>query len=360
MSKLILENIWKKFDGDWILKDINLETNDNEFIVILGPSGCGKTTLLRIIAGLENPDKGRVILDGKDITNRSPKERNISMIFQNYPVYPHLSVYDNISVPLKLKKYPKDQIQDQVNSISEKVSIANLLSRKTSNLSGGELQRVAIGKALIKNPSIFLMDEPLSDLDTEIKIAVKHLIKTIHDKEEQLIFYVTHDQIEALSLADRIAILNDKEVVQFTNPSEIYNKPKNLFVAEFIGYPKINVMLCDILKENGNIKLLTSFGVIDIKFHKDKLSDYKNSKIFAGIRPEAIVVSVSNIDKNHLSAKIEKMEFMGNHYIIWLKESRDFKIVVNEGMNFHNFSDISFIIGENNLIFFDYKNHLRI
>ena len=188
MSILILENIYKRFSDDLILEDINIETNDNEFLVLLGPSGCGKTTLLKIIAGLEKPNKGDIYVDGKKITDIEPRKRDISMIFQNYPVYPHLNVYNNLAVSLKLKKRPKEEIQTEVETIAKKLGISHILIRSTENLSGGELQRVAIGKALIKKPKIFLMDEPLSDLDAHIKISIKEMTKKYTKRKKSFLF----------------------------------------------------------------------------------------------------------------------------------------------------------------------------
>jgi multiple sugar transport system ATP-binding protein len=332
MSVLMLEHIYKRFDKDWILEDINIETKDNEFLVLLGPSGCGKTTLLKIIAGLERPTKGRVYLDGEDITELEPQKRDISMIFQNYPVYPHLNVYDNLALPLKLKKKSKVEIREEVPKTANALNIGNLLTRSTENLSGGELQRVAIGKALIKKPRMFLMDEPLSDLDAQIKISVKEIIKKIHEEEKKPLIYVTHDHAEAISQADRIAVLNDRTIVQLDPPENIYNQPNNLFVAEFIGYPKINILECEIGENSDRLFLLTPIGKIDISTRRDVLSRYDKKSVIVGIRPERIriVKEIGESSNNTLSGSVRYSEFLGNQYLVWIKELSNFKILQNE------------------------------
>ncbi|MFB0562939.1 MAG: ABC transporter ATP-binding protein [Candidatus Lokiarchaeia archaeon] len=362
MSILILENIHKRFDEDWILEGINIETNDNEFLVLLGPSGCGKTTLLKIIAGLLKPTNGDVYINDQKITNIDPQKRDISMIFQNYPVYPHLDVYKNLALPLKLKKMPKKKMHAEVAKIAKKLNINHILNRATENLSGGELQRVAIGKALIKKPKIFLMDEPLSDLDAHIKILVKEMIKKIHEEEKKLFLYVTHNQAEAISQADRIAVLHDKKIVQLDAPDTIYNQPNDLFVAEFIGYPKINVFKCEIIEDSSRLLLSTPIGKIDISTKRDSLSNYQKKRVIVGIRPERlrIVEDVGKSFSNILSGSVKYSEFLGNQYIIWIKELNNFKILQGGLNRIRPNTKLNILVDLDSILLFDCDTRVRI
>ena len=239
-SSLKLEKISKRFEIDYVLKDFNLDISEGEFVAILGPSGCGKTTLLRIICGLEEPTIGKVFLDNHDITHDEPKERNIALVFQNYALYPHKSVYDNLSLNLKFSGYSKDIIQTKVNLIAKMLNIEGLLDRRPKSLSGGENQRVALGRAIIRNPKIFLFDEPLSNLDADLRIKMREELRSLHKELNATMVYVTHDQIEAMSLGQKIVILKSGVIQQVGTPESIYNEPTNRFVAEFIGYPKMN------------------------------------------------------------------------------------------------------------------------
>jgi len=362
MSILVLENIHKHFNNDWILEDINFETKDNEFLVLLGPSGSGKTTLLKIIAGLEKPEKGAVYVNGQEITDVDPQKRDISMIFQNYPVYPHLNVYNNLAMPLKLKKRAKKEIHTKVEAIAKKLSINQILKRYTEKLSGGELQRVAIGKALIKEPKIFLMDEPLSDLDAHIKILVKEMIQKIHKEEKKLFLYVTHDQAEAISQADRIAVLHGRKIVQLDIPEIIYNQPNDLFIAEFIGNPKINILEGEIIENSNGLFLSTAIGSIDVSNKKTTLKEYKKKKIIIGIRPERIriVEDSSEPSKFKLLGKVKHTEYLGNQSIVWLKELDNFKIL-QDGLTKKEpnmIVEIKFDI--DNILLFDHELRVRI
>lgn len=243
MSKIEIKNIDKSFENIVALKDISFKSKENEFITILGSSGCGKTTLLRIIAGLEKENSGKVLIDDEDITYKLPKDRDISMVFQTATLYPQKTVYENIAFPLKLEKMNKMEIHEKVVQLSKKIEINNLLDRKPNTLSGGQKQRVCIAKALIKTPKIYLFDEPLSSLDANLKDKMRKELKDLHRNTRAVFIYVTHDQSEALYLGDRIIVMNGGKIEQIGTVDEIYNKPANLFVANFIGNPKINVIL---------------------------------------------------------------------------------------------------------------------
>lgn len=243
MAKLLLENISKIYRNGFVaLKDFNLEIMNKEFIVLVGPSGCGKSTLLRVIAGLENISSGNLYINGKIANDLEPKDRDIAMVFQNYALYPHKNVYDNLSFGLKIKKTNKDEIDRKVKEVSQILNLESLLNRKPYQLSGGQKQRVALGRAIIRKPSVFLMDEPLSNLDAKLRTLMRAEINKLQKKLETTMIYVTHDQTEAMTMGDRIVVMKDGIIQQIGTPDEVYKSPNNIFVAEFIGTPSINLI----------------------------------------------------------------------------------------------------------------------
>ena len=242
MSKIEFKNINKSYGDNKVIKNFDVQINTGEFIVLVGPSGCGKSTLLRMISGLEKIDEGEILLDGKIINNLIPSKREIAMVFQSYALYPHMNVYENMSFGLKMEKKDKSEIDKKVNNAAKMLQIQNLLKRKPKELSGGQRQRVAIGRAITRNPKIFLFDEPLSNLDAALRSEMRVEISKLHKKINTNMIYVTHDQVEAMTLADRIVILNEGNIEQFSTPGEIYENPSNIFVAEFIGTPKMNII----------------------------------------------------------------------------------------------------------------------
>ena len=238
-------------DGTVAADNINLKIKEKEFLVLVGPSGCGKSTILRSVVGLQNITNGRIHIENNDITKLSPRDRDIAMIFQSYALYPHMTVYENLSIPLKLKKTPKNEIQTKIDEIASMLSINDLLKRYPRALSGGQKQRVAMGRALIRKPKVFLMDEPLSNLDAQLRVEMRSQISILQKKLGVTTIYVTHDQVEAMTMGDRVAIINDGKLIQVDSPSNLYNKPVNTFVASFIGSPKMNFFSYDeILKYN--------------------------------------------------------------------------------------------------------------
>jgi len=240
---LELKNISKSFaPSKPVLNNISLEIQDAEFLVLVGPSGCGKSTLIRIIAGLEQPDSGAIVFDGKDLTALEPKDRNLSMVFQNYALYPHKTVFENIAFPLQIANHPKQDSELVVKNIAEKLNIADLLERKPGQLSGGQRQRVALARALAKQPSIFLLDEPLSNLDAKLRMQMRQELFKLHKELNSTFIYVTHDQVEAMTLGDRVVVLHEGSIQQVGTPQEVYNKPANPFVASFIGSPPANLL----------------------------------------------------------------------------------------------------------------------
>jgi len=253
MSDVTLHNITKRFKDVTALDDVSFSIQDGEFFVLLGPTGAGKTTTLRVLAGLERPDAGTVLFDGVNITHFTPADRDVAFVFQQYSLYPTRTVYENLAFPLRspLRKWPKDRIDQRVKEVAEKLRITHLLERKTANLSGGEMQRVALGRALVRSPRVFLMDEPLSNLDAKLREALRIELQHLQKTERSTTLFVTHDQVEALTMADRIAVLNQGHIVQIGTPDDIYDRPVTTFVAQLVGIPRINLLPA--VRENGTL-----------------------------------------------------------------------------------------------------------
>ena len=284
MSEIIIKNLNKSYGDNKVINEFNIKITDGEFIVLVGPSGCGKSTLLRMISGLETVDKGEIFLNNNLINNLIPSKRGIAMVFQSYALYPHMNVYENMSFGLKMEKLSKNDIEKKVNEAAKTLQIQDLLNRKPKELSGGQRQRVAIGRAITRNPKLFLFDEPLSNLDAALRSEMRVEISKLHKKMNSNIIYVTHDQVEAMTLADRIVILNNGNIEQFGTPNEIYADPNNVFVAEFIGSPKMNIIKLE--KENIINNNTINFLNNQIVFENFNFND----EIYLGIRPEDISV----------------------------------------------------------------------
>ena len=275
-------------NGTGALEDVSITINDGEFVVLVGPSGCGKTTLLRMVAGLEDITEGEISIGKKTVNEVAPKDRDIAMVFQNYALYPHMSVYDNMAFSLKLRKLPKDEIDQKVKEAAKTLEISELLDRKPKALSGGQRQRVAMGRAIVRNPQAFLMDEPLSNLDAKLRVQMRAELGQLHTQLQTTTLYVTHDQVEAMTMGDRVAVIRKGELQQIDTPREIYSNPKNIFVAGFIGSPSMNFVYANVKGKKGSIEL--SFGDDKIAYNGpnlDKLREFENTEIVMGIRPEA-------------------------------------------------------------------------
>ena len=292
MASLNLEHIYKKYpNGFEAVKDFNLDIEDKEFIIFVGPSGCGKSTTLRMIAGLEDISSGTLKIDGKVMNDGEPKDRDIAMVFQNYALYPHMTVYDNMAFGLKLRKVPKDQIDTMVKNAAKILDLTQLLDRKPKALSGGQRQRVAMGRAIVRNPKVFLMDEPLSNLDAKLRVQMRSEIAKLHQRLGTTIIYVTHDQTEAMTLGTRIVVMKDGVVQQVDTPQHLYDDPGNLFVAGFMGSPQMN-FVDGVVKVNGSKACVTVAG-IDIPLTPAKAKavidgGYNGKTVTVGIRPEHI------------------------------------------------------------------------
>ncbi len=322
MANVILKNLTKKFKEVVAVDDMNIDIKDKEFAVLVGPSGCGKTTTLRAIAGLEEATTGEIYIGDKLVNDVQPKDRDIAMVFQNYALYPHMDVYNNMAFGLKLRKFPKKEIDQRVQEAAEILGIENLLKRKPKQLSGGQRQRVAVGRAIVRKPKVFLFDEPLSNLDAKLRVAMRAEISKLHRRLGATIIYVTHDQVEAMTMASRIFIMNDGRLQQSGAPLEVYKQPTNKFVAGFIGSPAMNFIDSKIIKENEDYFIdAESFKVKVPETFYSKISDYAGKEIIFGVRPEDLhdkQFASDIITSNIIKAKVDVIEPLGAEIIIYL------------------------------------------
>ncbi len=323
MAKVELLNVTKIFDNKvTAIKDASLTVEDKEFVVLVGPSGCGKSTLLRMIAGLEDVTAGEIRIEDRIVNYVSPKDRDISMVFQNYALYPHMSVFENMGFGLKLRKYSKQEIKKRVNEAAEILNIRELLDRKPKALSGGQRQRVALGRAIVRNPKVFLFDEPLSNLDAKLRVQMRIEINRLHTQLKSTMIYVTHDQIEAMTMGDRIVILKDGVIQQVDSPLNLYNDPANLFVAGFIGSPSMNFFKGQIVDENG-YRFKNDFLNFTLpRSIKDELDKLEIGNVIVGVRPEHIKDQTA-VKNNQLSEpqqiRVDVIEPVGNEVFVYFK-----------------------------------------
>lgn len=287
MASVLLRGITKRFDEVVAVNSINLEIADREFLVLVGPSGCGKTTTLRMIAGLEEITEGEIFIGDQLVNDVDPKDRNIAMVFQSYALYPHMKVFDNMAFGMKIRKVSKEDRETRVRKAASILGIENLLKRKPKQLSGGQRQRVALGRAIVRDPQVFLFDEPLSNLDAKLRVQMRTELKKLHERLETTAVYVTHDQVEAMTMGNRIVVMKDGIVQQVGKPLEIYKKPSNLFVAGFIGSPSMNFIPCRLLEENSCLFIITEDLKIPLPADKaEKLRSTRETEFIFGIRPE--------------------------------------------------------------------------
>lgn len=364
MSTVLLKNATKIYEGGNVaVQNVNVEINDKEFVVLVGPSGCGKSTVLRMIAGLEEITSGEIYIDGKIVNNIPPKDRDIAMVFQNYALYPHMSVFENIAFGLKLRKYDKNEIKQRVEEAAAILSLQDYLQRKPRQLSGGQRQRVAVGRAIVRKPKVFLFDEPLSNLDAKLRVQMRTEISKLHKNLGATMIYVTHDQTEAMTMGDKIVILKDGEVQQTGKPMELYDKPVNKFVAGFIGSPAMNFI-------NGRIVLFDKlFFVIDtdnVKIELDEkyrktLSTYRDKEITIGIRPEYFLLSNEKSPIEEIPVKLEIAEPMGNETLLYFTLQGAQMIARGNPNQYYKAGDAySLHINKNKIHFFDQENGVAI
>lgn len=338
MAKVVLKNLTKRFGRVVAVRDLSLEAKDKGFLVLLGPSGCGKTTILRCIAGLEAPDKGEIYIGDRLVNDLPPKERDVAMVFQSYALYPHMTAFENMAFPLKMRGIPKDEIKRKVKDVAELLKISHLLERKPKQLSGGEAQRVALGRAIIREPKVFLMDEPLSNLDAKLRVYMRAELKRLQQHLKITTIYVTHDQVEAMTMADEIAVLNQGILQQIATPDELYNHPKNMFVAGFIGSPPMNFIKATLMAKKG--KFFLAAENFELELDEDLaeiLREKEGLEVVIGVRPEDLKIVGKSEGK--IPGKVFMKEPLGsevivdvkvNDELIKIKESPSFKLEIGD------------------------------
>jgi multiple sugar transport system ATP-binding protein len=348
MADVVLKQVAKCYDNseELAVKPLNIEIKDNEFIVIVGPSGCGKSTTLRMIAGLEDISSGELYIDGKLVNDVEAMDRDIAMVFQNYALYPHMSVYGNISFPLKMKGVNKKEIKSKVDEIAQVLQLTELLDRKPGQLSGGQKQRVALGRAMVRNPKVFLLDEPLSNLDAKLRVEMRSEIVDLHRKLETTFIYVTHDQTEAMTMGDRIIVLKDGVLQQIDTPINIFKFPESKFVANFIGTPQMNIFQSELVVNDTEITIKIGDKYLPIGDEiRSRLKDGISSQVvYAGVRPEDFIISNAE-DKDSIRCRIENAEVLGSEtHIYFSLPEHDKWIVARVDTSLGlNFGDVVFL-----------------
>lgn len=333
MASLSLKHIYKKYPGGvTAVSDFNLEVKDKEFLVLVGPSGCGKSTTLRMIAGLEEITEGELRIGDRLVNDVAPKDRKIAMVFQNYALYPHMSVFENMAFGLKLSKVPKDIIKKKVEEAARILDITHLLDRKPKALSGGQKQRVALGRAIVRDPQVFLLDEPLSNLDAKLRATMRTELTKLHNRVGTTFIYVTHDQVEAMTMATRIVVMKDGLIQQVDSPQKLYDEPVNLFVAGFIGTPQMNFMDGKLEKKDGGLYFIYEGNQIKLpesKANAPELQEYIGKEVVVGLRPEGIFDDPDTIAKypdSTLTADVEVTELMGAEIYLYLTVGEEGKL----------------------------------
>lgn len=327
MSRVLLKEVTKTFSRRVVAVDrLTLEVKDKEFFVILGPSGCGKSTILRLIAGLEQPDSGEIYIGDKLVNQVAPKDRDVAMVFQNYALYPHMSVFENMAFALKLRGFSKDEIYSRILNAARVLGIEELLNRKPAELSGGQRQRVAVGRAIVRNPKVFLFDEPLSNLDARLRVGMRAELARLHQQLAVTVIYVTHDQVEAMTLGERIGVMKDGKLLQVAEPKVIYDRPINKFVAGFIGSPPMNFFVGKIVGEDSPCFVHPAFTIDRIRFGQNA----KFKEVILGIRPEHIQIITEGGGRRTEDggqAIVEVVENLGNEAVIYLKLGQEQVVV---------------------------------
>lgn len=363
MAEVKLVNVSKIYENNVVaVKDVTFTVEDKEFVVLVGPSGCGKTTTLRMIAGLEEISKGELFIDNVLVNNVPAKDRDIAMVFQNYALYPHMTVFENMAFGLKIRKLPKDEIRRRVEEAAKILGIENLLDRKPKQLSGGQRQRVAVGRAIVRKPKVFLFDEPLSNLDAKMRVQMRTEISKLHQRLEATMIYVTHDQTEAMTMGDRIVVMKDGVVQQIDTPLNLYNRPINKFVAGFIGSPAMNFIEGKIYESQGLI--FNSFKgslKFELSSEFEYLRKFKDKKVIAGIRPEDFLIQSSQKDSCSLSVNVEVVEPMGSEsFVYFMLDEIQFVARIPSHVIVKPNQTFTFYFNPNKVHFFDGETELRI
>lgn len=364
MADLQLKNIYKIYENKiTAVNDFNLHIKDKEFIVFVGPSGCGKSTTLRMIAGLEEISKGDLYIDGITMNNIPPKDRDIAMVFQNYALYPHMTVYDNMAFGLKLRKFPKEEIKNRVTEAARILNLEEYLDRKPKALSGGQRQRVALGRAIVRDAKVFLMDEPLSNLDAKLRVHMRAEIIKLHQRLQTTTIYVTHDQTEAMTMATRLVVMKDGVIQQIGTPKEVYEKPVNIFVASFIGSPSMNFFNVKMVGDKVSIGN-NSFDIPEKKLQKIRELKYQNKEVILGIRPEDIHINLDSSTQsgaNSFTSRVDVAELMGAETILYFNfNGQEFIARANTRSEFQHGQDIELSFDLNRAHFFDKESNKRM
>jgi len=327
MSSVSYRHVYKRFGDVTVVTDLSMEIADKEFVVFVGPSGCGKSTNLRMLAGLEEITEGEILIGDRVVNDVPPKDRDIAMVFQSYALYPHMSVYDNMAFGLKLRKTPKSEIDRRVKEAADILGLAQLLDRKPKALSGGQRQRVAVGRAIVREPSVFLMDEPLSNLDAKLRVTARAEISKLHKRLGTTFIYVTHDQVEAMTMGDRIAVLSDGKLMQIDSPRNLYNVPANIFVAGFIGSPSMNFFDSTLVGEEGNLYIDTGdFRVQVPDGRKGPYNAYVGKEVVFGMRPEHVHApefAPPNVKGAPMEGTVEVVELLGHEQHLFVNAGRN-------------------------------------
>ncbi len=360
MAKVVIKDVVKKYNEVLAVKNANIVCEDKEFLILVGPSGCGKTTTLRMVAGLEEITSGEIFIDDKVVNDIPPKDRDIAMVFQNYALYPHMTVYDNMAFGLKLRKYPAAEIKSRVNEAAEILSIQRLLKRKPKELSGGERQRVAVGRAIVRKPKVFLFDEPLSNLDAKLRVQMRAELSKLHTRLQATMIYVTHDQVEAMTMGEKIVVMKNAEIHQIADPKSLYDKPVNKFVAGFIGSPSMNFIEGMVEEKKGGVYF--NEENFEVKVPDEMAGSLKGKdgeEVIMGIRPEDIydkVYAPNASADNTITATVEVVELLGHENHVFLttgktpliaKMDAEAEVEVNQ--------EIELVLDMNKIHFFDTK-----
>ncbi len=365
MASVSFRHVYKRFGDVSVIKDFNLDIADKEFMVFVGPSGCGKSTNLRMLAGLEEISDGDILIGDRVVNDVPPKDRDIAMVFQSYALYPHMSVYDNMAFGLKLRKMPKAEIDRRVKEAADNIGLSNLLDRKPKALSGGQRQRVALGRAIVREPAVFLMDEPLSNLDAKLRVSARAEISKLHQKLGTTFIYVTHDQVEAMTMGDRIAVLADGILQQADTPRNLYNEPVNIFVAGFIGSPAMNFFNGTLVSEEGRQFVDTGdFRVRIPENRKAAFEPYVGKEVIMGIRPEHVHApeyAPVNIEAAPISATVEVVELLGHELHLYLNSGKNSLVgTVDPRFGVHTGNKIDVVFDMDNVHLFDKATELAI
>jgi len=365
MSSVTYEHVTKRFGEVVAVNDLDIVIEDKEFLVFVGPSGCGKTTSLRLLAGLEELTEGNIYIGDRLVNDVPPKDRDIAMVFQSYALYPHMTVYDNMAFGLRLRKTPKDEIDRRVQEAARDLGIGELLDRKPKQLSGGQRQRVAVGRAIVRDPAVFLMDEPLSNLDAKLRVEARAMLARLHLSLGTTFIYVTHDQVEAMTMGSRIVVMRDGLLQQVATPQELYDRPDNMFVAGFIGSPSMNFFPATLVEEDGKLVVDGGSFRLDVPDNKkEPLLPYKGQEIIFGLRPEDIHAHPyvpPGIHEAHLKCKVDVTELMGNEIFLYvITGTKVFIARVDPRTTVRPRDEIETVVNMDNFHAFDPKTELAI